>query len=306
MTPHSRARGALIGLAVGDALGTTLEFQPKNTDPHREMVTDIVGGGPFHLPAGYYTDDTAMAYALGDSLRRYGYDPRRQAEAYVAWMRHGKYDSTGKCFDIGNTVRDALHRFEQTGDPYAGSTDPHTAGNGSLMRLAPVAIYFNIAADVIFHSGDQSRVTHGAPQAVSACRYFGGLLYGAIHGATKGALLSPLYHPAGEKWDDLHPAIAEIARGSFQQKEEADIRASGYVVHTLEAALWAFYRTDTFADGAILAVNLREDADTTGAVYGQIAGAYYGYEGIPAGWRAKLRFHDDLLALADELWAAVL
>ena len=95
MTPHSRARGALIGLAVGDALGTTLEFQPKNTDPHREMVTDIIGGGPFHLPAGYYTDDTAMAYALGDSLRRFGYNPRRQAEAYVAWMRHGKYDSTG-------------------------------------------------------------------------------------------------------------------------------------------------------------------------------------------------------------------
>jgi len=171
------------------------------------------------------------------------------------------------------------------------------------MRLAPVALYFKTAAEVISHSGDQSRVTHGAPQAVSACRYFGGLLFGAIHGASKEALLSPLYHPAGKKWDGLPPAIAEIARGSFKQKDEADIQASGYVAHTLEAALWAFHRTDTFADGAILAVNLREDADTTGAVYGQIAGAYYGYEAIPAHWRAKLRFHADLLALADDLWA---
>jgi len=147
MTLHSRARGALIGLAVGDALGTTLEFQPKNTDPHREMVTDIVGGGPFNLPAGYYTDDTAMAYALGDSLRCYGYDPRRQAEAYVAWMREGKYDSTGKCFDIGNTVRDALTRFERTGDPYAGSTDPQTAGNGSLTECTvenPTFFWYNL------------------------------------------------------------------------------------------------------------------------------------------------------------------
>ena len=234
MMPQTRARGALIGLAVGDALGTTLEFQLKNTDPHRERVTDLVGGGPFDLPAGYYTDDTAMAYALGDSLRQYGYDPRRQAEAYVAWLRTGKYDATGKCFDIGNTVHDALAYFERAGEPYAGSTDPQSAGNGSLMRLAPIPIYFKNAVDAIFHSGDQSRVTHGAPQAVSACRYFGGLLFGAIHGATKEDLLSPLYHPAGEKWAGLHRAIAEIARGSFKQKAEADIRASGYVAHTLD------------------------------------------------------------------------
>ncbi len=160
------------------------------------------------------------------------------------------------------------------------------------------------AAAAIYHSGDQSLVTHGAPQAVSACRYFGGLLFGAIYGARKTDLLSSWYHPAGELWTDLHPAIAEIGRGSFKGKTEAEIQASGYVAHTLEAALWAFHRTDNFADGAILAVNLREDADTTGAVYGQIAGAYYGYNGIPARWRQILRFHNDLLALADDLWAA--
>lgn len=134
----SRAQGALVGLAAGDALGTTNEFQPPGTF---EPLVDMVGGGPFGLRAGQWTDDTSMALCLAESLLKCsGFDPYDQLRRYVRWYRQGHHSSTGGCFDIGNTVRGALHRFERTGDAWCGSTDPQTAGNGSLMRLAPAAV----------------------------------------------------------------------------------------------------------------------------------------------------------------------
>ena len=136
-----RARGAMLGLAVGDALGSTLEFGPRTasvTNYHREMT----GGGPFGLEPGQWTDDTAMAFALAKSLSlRNGFDPHDVMTRFVAWYRKGEYSCTGSCFDIGGTTRQALERFERTGNPFAGSTDENTAGNGSLMRLAPVALF---------------------------------------------------------------------------------------------------------------------------------------------------------------------
>lgn len=142
---RDRAIGALLGLAVGDALGTTLEFSARDG---RERITDMVGGGPFKLEPGQWTDDTSMALALADSLiARDVLDERDLMTRFVSWMDEGAYSSNGRCFDIGNTVSAALNRFKATGDPIAGSTDPRTAGNGSLMRLAPVAIrYWDDAA----------------------------------------------------------------------------------------------------------------------------------------------------------------
>src|SRR5574337_1213144 len=136
----SRYRGCLLGLAVGDAVGTTLEFKRSGTF---EPIDDMVGGGPFRLKPGQWTDDTSMALCLATSLiERRGFDPIDQLERYVRWWREGYLSSTGDCFDIGNTVRQALTRFLQTREPCPGSTDPHTAGNGSIMRLAPVVLYF--------------------------------------------------------------------------------------------------------------------------------------------------------------------
>ncbi len=300
---HDRYLGCLFGLAVGDALGTTLEFKsPGSFTP----LEDMIGGGPFSLKPGEWTDDTSMALCLAESLiERPTFDPLDQLERYVRWWRKGYLSSNGRCFDIGNTVRSALARFERSHEPYCGLTDPNSAGNGSLMRLAPVPMrYAAEPVSAIERSGESSRTTHGAQAAVDACRYFGGLIVGALNGASKEDLLSSRYAPVPRYWLDhpLHPAIDEIARGSFKSKQPPAIKGTGYVVNALEAALWAFQRSDSFREGCLLAVNLGDDADTTGAIYGQLAGAYYGAEQIPIEWREKLAKRELIESLADRLW----
>jgi ADP-ribosylglycohydrolase len=290
-----RYLGCLLGLAAGDALGTTLEFRsPGSFEP----IADMVGGGPFHLEAGQWTDDTSMALCLAESLIECGgFDARDQMERYVRWWREGHLSPTGECFDIGGTVSTALGKLLSYGDPYAGSDHPHSAGNGSLMRLAPVPMFW--ASDppaAIERSAESSRTTHGALTCVDACRYMGGLIVGALGGAVKDELLSSRYAPPGAEgaWDEspLCAEINAIAAGSFKEKSPPEIRGKGYVVDCLEAALWAFHSTDSFEAGALAAVNLGDDADTTGAVYGQLAGAFYGASAIPAAWLEKLAMRE--------------
>ena len=299
---RDRFRGCLLGLAVGDALGTALEFRsPGSFEP----IDDMLGGGPFGLRPGQWTDDTSMALCLAASLVECdGFDAADQMRRYVRWWREGYMSSTGSCFSIGNTVRAALSRFEQHGDPYAGSTDPRSAGNGSLMRLAPVPMFFAAdAGEAVAMAADSSRTTHGAREAVDACRYFAGLLVGALRGVDKETLLSAAYCPAERLWerDPLAHRIAAIADGSFKYRDPPDIRGTGYVVESLEAALWTFHRSASFREGALLAVNLGDDADTTGAIYGQLAGAHYGTQAIPTSWRNHLEMSSEITSLADHL-----
>lgn len=297
-----RWEGCLMGLATGDALGTTLEFtRPGQFTP----LTDMIGGGPFRLRPGQWTDDTSMALCLAASLAEGGnFDPHDQMERYVRWYQHGYFSSTDHCFDIGNTTRAALHRYLQTGDPYSGATDAYTAGNGSIMRLAPVPMFYaNQPLLALERSADSSRTTHAAPNAIDGCRYLAALIVGALGGVSKAELLMGHYSPIPNYWlqKPLTPDIAILAEGSFKKKQPPEIRGTGYVVQSLEAALWAFYHTDNFKDGCLLAVNLGEDADTTGAVYGQLAGAFYGLPGIPAGWREKIVMADTIMDLARKL-----
>lgn len=301
----NKARGALIGLAVGDAVGTTLEFkQPGTFTP----ITGMQGGGPFHLAAGQWTDDTSMALCMAESLiEQREFVPANHLKKYVQWFRNGHLSSTGDCFDIGNTVANALHHYQKTRNDYCGSTDPHTAGNGSIMRLAPIPLFYHAdAALCIERSGLSSCTTHAAEEAVDACRYMGGLLWGALHGHSKQQLLSAMYAPPENYWENypLTYEIARVAAGSFKEKMPPEIEGSGYVVKSLEAALWAFYHTENYADGLLKAVNLGDDADTTGAVYGQIAGAYYGEEGIPKHWRTKLVMYSLITDYAEKLLQA--
>ena len=304
-TEWERFAGCLFGLATGDALGTSVEFSPPGSFT---PLSDIVGGGPFGLKPGQWTDDTSMALCLAESLvERQGFDARDQMERYIRWYRSGYLSSTGSCFDIGSTTRTALLRFERTREPFSGSTDPNSAGNGSLMRLAPVAmLYFNDPAEAIERSGESSRTTHRAQAALDACRYFGGLLAGALSGESKKTLLSAGYAPLIDYWKrhPLVPEIEEIALGSFKMRQPPQIRGGGYVVQTLEAALWAFYLSVDFRSGCLLAANLGEDADTTAAVYGQIAGAYYGVQDIPERWRSVLALKETIQILTEGLYAA--
>ncbi len=292
----------MLGLATGDALGTTLEFKnPGSFKP----IDNVVGGGPFGLKPGQWTDDTSMALCLAESLiEKGGFDAKDQMQRYVRWYRTGYMSSTGECFDIGNTVRCALQRFENDSNPFAGSTDPAAGGNGSLMRLAPVALAF--AGDpeqAIHYAGESSRTTHGAYEPIDACRYYAGLIGGACQGCSKDELLSSYFSPVDAYWqrNKLSPRIGQIAAGSFKKKQPPEIIGGGYVVHALEAALWAFWNTDSFKEGVLRAVNLGNDADTTGAIYGQLAGAFYGVEEIPKRWRKKLAMCELIIEIADQL-----
>lgn len=302
-TERQRFRGALVGLATGDAIGTTVEFKPPGTF---SPVTDMVGGGPFGLPVGAWTDDTSMALCLAESLvERKGFDPIDQLQRYVRWYREGYLSSTGKLFDIGNATRTALERFERTGEPFPGDASPTAAGNGPLMKLAPVALaYANHPQEAVLRAGESARTTHGAAEAVDACRYFAGLLVGALKGATVSQLLHQgIFEPVPGLWasEPLHPAVAKVAAGSYMTKEPPAIKGAGYIVSALEAALWALVKTRTFEEGVLLAVNLGGDADTTAAIYGQLAGALYGVDAIPKRWCDKLVMHDRIEALADQL-----
>jgi ADP-ribosyl-[dinitrogen reductase] hydrolase len=299
---RDRYHGALLGLAAGDALGTTVEFQPPGSF---EPLTDMVGGGPFELPLGAWTDDTSMALCLAESLVERGtFDPADQMARYVRWWREGHLSSTGYCFDIGNRTKQALLAWERTEDPWQGRTGERNGPNGSLMRLAPAPLAFiRDPHTAIATAALSSRTTHDAPLVVDCCRYLAALIVGAVQGTPKERLLHGVYGEAQGWWDHapLADEVREIAAGSFRHREPPAIRGSGAATSALEAALWAFHRGTDFRDGALLAVNLGDDADTTGAIYGQLAGAYYGAQGIPAAWREVLAMRERIEALADGL-----
>jgi ADP-ribosylglycohydrolase len=298
---RDRIRGALIGLATGDALGTTNEYlAPGTFNP----ITDMMGGGKFALPPGWWTDATSLALCLAESLiARRCLDPADQLARYLRWYRSGHLSSTGACFDIGITTRAALLRFEETGAVEAAS-NRRQATNDSLMRLAPVPMLFWQRDDVAELAGRSSTTTHAAPLCIDCCRYLGALIAGAIRGATRDELLAPGYTLTPGAWTmhPLEPEVDNIARGSFQRRDPPDIRGSGYCVETLEAALWAFHNSTDFATGALLAVNLGDDSDATGAIYGQLAGAFYGESGIPRPWRDRLALPDVIDGYAEALY----
>jgi len=295
MDLRDRYRGCLIGLACGDAVGTTVEFRPRGSFA---PLTGMVGGGPFALQPGQWTDDTSMALCLATSLLESGgFDAADQMQRYCRWMDEGYLSSTGDCFDIGVTVSTALRRFQCTGQPFSGSIDPRSAGNGCLMRLAPVPMYyFDDRYAAIEQSGHSARTTHGADECVVASRLFGAMLWQALSGADKDTIL------LGHGMTDLpSKRLDSIARGAYRGMNAAHVRGNGYVVDSLEAALWCFDRTASFEEAILCAANLGEDADTTAAICGQLAGAFYGQSGIPTSWHERLAMIGQICTLADRL-----
>ncbi|WP_051471428.1 ADP-ribosylglycohydrolase family protein [Patulibacter minatonensis] len=347
-TRPDRCRGALLGLAVGDAIGTTVEFSMPGSFP---PMTDMVGGGPFGLPAGAWTDDTSMALCLADSLlARRAHDPADVLARYVRWYRHGERSSTGTCFDIGIATRQALERFERTGDPRSGLAFPDAGGNGVLMRLAPLILAFGHSREAaVDATGRESDATHGHVGARDAARVFAALLADALDGGGRDGVLGPdaPFLPLAE----LDAEVAVVAGGSFRAGGDAGsgadgdgnasgrdagdggpgsagsdrveatggddqgarpsgvgavppgIAGRGFAPKSLEAALWAVWSTRSFADAVLAAVNLGDDADTTGAIAGQLAGALYGAEAIPDRWRRRVLLGDEIEGLADGLLA---
>jgi len=290
----NRARGSMVGLACGDAIGTTAEFMPRGSFT---PIADMVGGGPFNLVAGQFTDDTSMSLCLASSLIENGFDLHDQMTRYVLWQTEGHFSSTGVCFDIGNATAAALDAFKRTGNAIAGSSDPHSAGNGCIMRLAPVPIHYLDTPDLAIHlSEEQSRTTHQAAECLMACRLLAEVLIRALQGKGKVEVLAP-----SQQGLALSAGLQAIANGDYKTKTMVEIRGSGYTVESLEAALWCFYKTENFKDCVLMAANLGDDADTTASISGQIAGAFYGETGIPAEWLQKLTMGDEIGEIAEQL-----
>jgi ADP-ribosyl-[dinitrogen reductase] hydrolase len=287
-----RRRGALIGLAVGDALGAAVEFKSRGSFT---PVTGYRTGGPHGLRAGEWTDDTSMALALANSIAVV-WDLNDQADRYVQWWRTGKYSVNGRCFDIGITTRSALANFIAGKNALtSGDRSDRASGNGSIMRLAPVPIrfghlYVDQLAELSRLAEESSVPTHASDQCVSACRYLATVLAALIYGEDRDEVLSPNWKSLKRLHDikPLHPMIYEVARGSFRRKQPPAIQGTGWVVKSLEASLWAFHDADTFEEAVLKAVNLGDDADTTGAICGQLAGAYWGESGISKPLRTGL------------------
>lgn len=290
-----RIVGTLVGLACGDAVGTTVEFAKRGSF---KPVTDMVGGGVFELEKGQWTDDTSMALCLAHSLVHcQGFDPVDQMQRYCNWYQHGYMSSNGRCFDIGMTVSDALEKFLATGEAYSGSTDEYSSGNGALMRLAPIPmVYHRDMTACMQYAKDSSRTTHASKECIDASQLFAYLIVKAFTTNTKQAIFQNI------EYEVSSPKLQVITDGRFIDYQYEQLTGSGYVVESLISALWCFYHADNFKEAVLLATNIGNDADTTAAICGQIAGAFYGLNGIPQNWRESISLSDDIHTLGEALF----
>ncbi|NNH00822.1 ADP-ribosylglycohydrolase family protein [Acinetobacter sp. ANC 5414] len=287
---ENRAFGCLIGLACGDAVGTTVEFLPRE---RFKPLTDMVGGGKFKLDPGMWTDDTSMALCLAESLiLKKGFDANDQMQHYSLWLYEGHNSCLPHAFGVGKTILNALFRYHKTGRPYSGRIESRFSGNGSLMRLAPIAIYYHDdKLQLDEYSALSSKTTHASLECIQACQFFAKILVNALYGKTKEELFLVEYSSELE-------ALSSIINGNYKLKNADNIKSGGFVLDSLEAALWAFWHTDNFKDAILAAANLGDDADTTAAICGQLAGAYYGLEQIPSEWKNKLFRYKDILKIS--------
>jgi ADP-ribosyl-[dinitrogen reductase] hydrolase len=297
-TLRERFQGALLGLAVGDALAASTQFRKPGTFP---PVGDLLGGGPFDLPRGAWTDDTAMALLLAESLlEREGFDAQDQVQRYVSWQREGRGSATGQCVGISANVARALATAQYRRQPFAGSHDPGQLDKDPLSRVAPAVMYFfadpNLA---VSRAAEAARITAQAPMVLECVRLLAAMVRQALTGRDKVAVL----RPPRETWMSLSTPdeVMAVYEGSYQRRMPPEITGGGHVVQALEAALWAFHHGETFREGALLAANLGRDSDVVAAAYGQLAGAYHGVSAIPGIWRNSLMRQEVVIDTADRL-----
>ncbi|MDK4680816.1 ADP-ribosylglycohydrolase family protein [Kingella negevensis] len=293
ITLLERAQGCLLGLACGDALGTTVEFYPRGKF---ERLTDMRGGGQFRLQKGQWTDDTSMALCLADSLLENDFDALDQMNRYCLWANTGYRSSKKRAFGIGKQTIAALSEFRCSGNPFSEKTDSRYSGNGSLMRIAPIALYYFNHEKLTEYAKLSSQTTHASRECIQSCQYFVRLLQGALQGMTK----TELFNLSGSL-KNQYDCLQHITSGQFISKSENEIRGSGYVIESLEAALWAFWHSHDYASAALQAANLGDDADTTAAICGQIAGAFYGVQSIPENWLVVLYLESEIRNIATQL-----
>jgi ADP-ribosyl-[dinitrogen reductase] hydrolase len=261
----------------------------------------LLGGGPFDLPRGAWTDDTAMALLLSESLlERAGFDAHDQVQRFARWQREGYGSATGQCVGISANVARALATAQYRQQPFAGSHDPGQLDKDPLSRVAPAVMYFFAdAATAVANAAQTARITAQAPLVLDCVRLLAAMIHQALSGREKAAVL----RPPRELWSTVNtrPELLAVYDGSYSRRQPPEIGGGGHILQALEAALWAFHQAETFREGALLAANLGRDSDVVCAAYGQIAGAYHGVSAIPGIWRNSLMKNDVVIEAADRL-----
>ncbi|MFM2309289.1 MAG: hypothetical protein RLY87_1410 [Chloroflexota bacterium] len=292
---RDRFRGALLGAALGNALGVTNDMRSGNT---LSEIADIRGGGIFSIPAGGWTDESAMLLCVTESLiqmRRF--DARDIADRFLRWWREAYMTCNGRVYEVGSTTRMALFSYLQSGNPLSGLPIATPSGNGSVTRVAPVALLYSHAPqEMLRNTILSSRITHGNATAIDACQYVSWLISLFLEGVEKETALQ-LPWP----YEPLSPDIAAVVNGSYRTKTIAQIQTSIDISETLEAALWALWHTDDFATGALALANMGGFTESGGQLYGELAGVLYGECNLPAAWLELLQKRNEIAWLAEEL-----
>jgi len=305
-------KSALFGVAVGDALGVPVEFESRE-DISRNPVTQMTGYGTYDLPPGTWSDDSSLTFCLAEVLTK-KYDIRSIGQSFVKWYREGFWTALGEVFDVGNTTRKAIDRIERGMQAErAGCTDEASNGSGSLMRILPLIFYmhhkplnerFEITRQV-------SSVTHGHIRSVISCFYYLEFARQIYEGKDKYEIYSDMQtvisgHLSALLIDPSEVLVFDrLLKDDIYLLTEETIQSDGYVIHTLEAAVWCLLNTGSYSEAVLRAVNMGFDTDTTAAVTGGLAGILYGYDGIPQEWTAQLARRDEIENLAERLDASL-
>jgi ADP-ribosylglycohydrolase len=286
---RERFLGAMLGLATGDAVAAATQYRRPGTFP---PVGDMLGGGPFDLPRGGWSDDTSMALCLADSLVECNcFDARDQVERYRRWQQEGYLSATGQCVGITASSARAIAMAQWRRQAFSGSHDPAQLDPEPLSRVAPAVLFFFASSDhAIEQATEAARTTCQAPAVLDACRSLARALHAALSGQPKAVVLER----------------AALASGDVVAHGEAEVRAAGGAPAALMAAVAAFGATDNFRDAILYAANLGGDSDVAAAACGQLAGAYYGVKAIPTSWHNGLTQKELIASYADRLLAHAL
>jgi ADP-ribosylglycohydrolase len=306
---ENKVKAGIMGVCIGDALGVPVEFK-KREDLKRFPVTKMLEYMSWNQPKGTWSDDSSLTLCLAEELTK-GYNLEKIGQSFVKWNKYGHWTAHGRLFDIGGTTRHALARLiKGESAKFSGNIFEEDNGNGSLMRILPLAFYLEKEGDIqrlYLTVKEVSAITHGHFRSVFACFIYVIFAIQLLKGKSKKEAYAHTREVALEyaEKQGFNPNEIElfhkILKSNISDYPEDEIKSGGYVLHSLEASLWCFLNSESYSEAVLKAVNLGEDTDTTGAITGGIAGIYYGFESIPQEWIAELVRKDDIEVLCEKL-----
>lgn len=302
-------KAGIFGVCIGDALGVPVEFKSRET-LKMFPVTEMQEFGSWNQPKGTWSDDSSLTLCLADELTK-GYDLEKVGQSFVKWNKYGHWTAHGRLFDIGGTTRHSIARLiKGESARFSGNIFEEDNGNGSLMRILPLAFYLKDEENVekLYQTVKEvSSITHGHFRSVFSCFIYVILAIELIKGKDKKEAYHHIQKEALEfaEIQGFNPKeirlFDKILKNDISTYSEDEIRGSGYVLHSLEASLWCFLNSESYSEAVLKAANLGEDTDTTGAITGGIAGIYYGFENIPEDWISVLARKEDIEELCIKL-----